>query len=59
MKMREYLRGEIADILIERLSQSLEQSFETVSGRDILQQLLERKIHPYQAAEMISRGSGA
>jgi LAO/AO transport system kinase len=53
-KAREFLKNEVADILSERLSQSVSQSFETSSGKDLLQQLIERKIDPYAAADLIA-----
>jgi LAO/AO transport system kinase len=54
-KTREFLKNEIADILSERLSHSLSATFETRSGKDVLDQLLSREIDPYEAADLISR----
>lgn len=54
-KAREFLKNEIADILTERLSKSLMGAFETSSGKDLLQQLIDRKIDPYAAADVISK----
>jgi LAO/AO transport system kinase len=53
-KKLEFLKNEIADILSERLSLSVLHQFETSSGKDVLTQLLNREIDPYQAADLIS-----
>lgn len=53
-KKLEFLKNEIADILSERLSFSILRQFDTSSGKDVLQQLLNREIDPYQAADLIS-----
>lgn len=55
-KARDFLKSEIAEILTERLSQTLLHAFETSSGKELLEQLLERKIDPYAAADLISNG---
>jgi LAO/AO transport system kinase len=54
-KAREFLRNEVADILGERLDRTVFAAFETSSGRDLLDQLVERKIDPYQAADILSK----
>lgn len=54
-KAREFLQNEVADILSERLSQSVIAAFRTRSGEDLLSQLLERKIDPYKAADILSK----
>ena len=56
MKAREFLKNEVIDILSERLNRSILQSFETSSGIELLDQLVERKIDPYRAADLISGG---
>ena len=53
-KKREFLKNEIIDILSERLSFSVIHQFETSSGKEVLRQLLNREIDPYQAADIIS-----
>jgi LAO/AO transport system kinase len=53
-KARASLQKEVGDILTERLSQSLSKAFETQSGREVLQQLLNREIDPYRAADLLS-----
>ncbi len=59
VKQREFLKNEIGDILIERLQRGLRGAFETTSGKEVLDDLLARKLDPYLAADLISRGSGA
>jgi LAO/AO transport system kinase len=54
LKAREFLKNEIADILSERLSYSLMATFETSSGKDVIEQVLARKLDPYKAADLIS-----
>lgn len=53
-KTREFLKNEIVDILNERLNQSVLSAFETSSGEEILEQLVNREIDPYTAADIIS-----
>jgi LAO/AO transport system kinase len=50
-----FLKDEVGDILAERLTQSVNASFATSSGEEVLQNLLLRKIDPYTAADLISR----
>lgn len=54
LKAREFLKNEITDILNERLSYSLQATFETSSGQDVLEQVLSRTLDPYRAADLIS-----
>ncbi len=54
VKTREFLKNEVRDILISRLNKSIEAAFLTSSGQDILQQLLNRSLDPYHAADLIS-----
>jgi LAO/AO transport system kinase len=54
-KAQDFLKGEVADILAERLSQSVRGAFETSSGQELLQKLVNREIDPYAAADVISR----
>ena len=54
-KAREFLMNEVADILIERLNQSVLGSFNTSSGKDLLDQLVNRQIDPYRAADILSK----
>ncbi len=54
-KSRDFMRGEILDILTERLRLSVYQSLETSSGQETLKLLLNRELDPYQAADRISR----
>lgn len=54
IKFETFLRNEVSDILTERLNETVESAFLTSSGRELLTQLLERKIDPYQAADLIS-----
>ncbi len=58
LKQRSFLKNEVVDILSEQLNKSLESAWGTSSGEDVLQELLSRKIDPYQAATLISKGSG-
>jgi len=50
-----FLKDEVGDILAERLSQSVDAAFQTSSGQEVLQSLLDRKIDPYAAADLISQ----
>jgi LAO/AO transport system kinase len=59
IKMREFLQNEIADILTERLQKSLIATFGTSSGQSVLTDLMDRKIDPYTAADLVAKGSGA
>ena len=45
-KAREFLKNEIGDILSERLEETLRSAFDTPSGQDVLQQVLERTLGP-------------
>jgi LAO/AO transport system kinase len=54
-KAREFLKNEVADILNERLSQSVDSAFETTSGKELLQDLVDRKTDPYKAADILSK----
>ncbi len=54
-KSRLFLQNEVADILTERLQQTLSAAFQTQSGQELVQDLLERKIDPYKAADLIAR----
>lgn len=53
-KAREFIKNEIADILIERLNHSIAASFETPSGQDVITQVLSRQLDPYKAADLLS-----
>lgn len=53
-KAREFLKNEVFDILTERLGHSVDAAFATPSGEEVLSQLLERKLDPYTAADLIS-----
>ena len=53
-KTAEFLKSEVLDILTERLNQSVSQAFQTSSGRELLSDLLARKVNPYQAASLLS-----
>ncbi len=53
-KAREFLKNEVADILVERLSETLDGAFQTTSGQELIQKLVDRKLDPYQAADIIS-----
>jgi LAO/AO transport system kinase len=54
-KMREFLRNEVTDILSERLGQTLMATFDTKSGKELIEQLLKREVDPYQAADLLSK----
>ena len=54
-KAREFLKAEIAEILSERLNHSVMATFETRSGIELLQQVVDRQIDPYQAADFIAQ----
>ena len=51
---RALLKSEVYDILAERLADSLNGAFGTSSGEAVLQELLDRRINPYEAADKIS-----
>jgi LAO/AO transport system kinase len=53
-KAREFLKNEIADILNERLNRSVMTAFETSSGQEVLQKLVDRQLDPYSAADLLS-----
>jgi LAO/AO transport system kinase len=53
-KAREFLKNEIADILSERLNNSIFATLETSSGLEVLDQVLSRDLDPYRAADLIS-----
>lgn len=53
-KAIEFLKNEVSDILSERLSRSVMEAFETSSGKEVLQQLVDRTLDPYRAADLIS-----
>lgn len=54
-KLREFLKNEVEDILTEKLSLSLVSAFETNSGKELLQRLVDRDVDPYTAADIISK----
>jgi len=54
-KAKDFLKNEVLDILSERLGKTLSAAFLTRSGEDLLVQLLNRQIDPYEAADIISR----
>lgn len=54
-KALSFLKNEIIEILTEKLNRSVSVALETSSGKDVLQQLLDRKIDPYRAADLISQ----
>ncbi len=56
-RQRDFLKSEVSDILAERLAQTLRASFETASGQELLQDLIQRKLDPYKAADLISGNS--
>jgi len=51
---REFLKREVLHILIERLSTSVQQAFETSSGVELIAQLESRQIDPVSAADVLS-----
>ncbi len=53
-KALDFIRNEIEDILIEKLSISLDSMLSTASGQEILAKVLSRELDPYSAAELIS-----
>lgn len=53
-KLRQFLKEEVEDILIERLGHSIEAAFETRSGIELLDQMVKREKNPYEAADLIS-----
>jgi LAO/AO transport system kinase len=55
LKTREFLKNEVADILNERLNNSVLSAFETSSGQELLEQLIKRETDPYSAADIISK----
>jgi LAO/AO transport system kinase len=55
VRLREFLKNEVEQILIEKLSQSVAAAFETKSGKELLDELIARKTDPYRAAEQLSQ----
>lgn len=53
-KAREFLQNEVIDILIERLNHSAREAFKTTSGEEVLNDLTNRRLDPYKAADIIS-----
>jgi LAO/AO transport system kinase len=53
-KTLEFLKSEVLNILTEQLSYSLQNSWETSSGAQILDDLTNRVTDPYQAAKILS-----
>lgn len=53
-RSRDFLKREVLHILIERLSLSVQQAFETSSGIELLSQLEARQIDPISAADLLS-----
>jgi len=53
-KTWEFIKSEVKDILSERLNQSVDSTFLTSSGQEIMQQLMSRTLDPYRAADLIS-----
>jgi LAO/AO transport system kinase len=58
VKLKDFLQNEVVDILSERLNRTLEGAWDTSSGQEVMKELLLRKIDPYEAANLISQGSG-
>ncbi|MBY0471173.1 methylmalonyl Co-A mutase-associated GTPase MeaB [bacterium] len=54
VKAVEFLKDEVSDILTEKLSHSITHMFETQSGKEVLEQLYNRTLDPYQAAALVS-----
>jgi LAO/AO transport system kinase len=54
VKLREFLKNEVFDILVEQLQKSVEGMFQSSSGEDILERLTKREIDPYEAAKWMS-----
>lgn len=52
-KVQSFIKMEITDILSEKLDQELKESFVSKKGKEILEQVLDRKMDPYAAAEKI------
>jgi LAO/AO transport system kinase len=55
VRLREFLKNEVEQILIEKLNQSVRAAFDTKSGQELLDELIARKVDPYRAAEVISK----
>lgn len=53
-KSVQFIKNEIADILGERLFETIAQAFETHSGQALISDLLDKRIDPYSAADLIS-----
>jgi LAO/AO transport system kinase len=53
-KLREFLQSEVAEILNERLSHTIDEAFKTSSGSQVINDLMQRTIDPYTAADIIS-----
>jgi len=54
LKARDFLKNEVANILSERLSTTVMAAFQTASGKDLLDQLLNRTLDPYQVADLVA-----
>ena len=53
-KRRDFLRSEVFDILVARLSQSFDAQLSSRSGEELLIELLSRKLDPYAVADRLS-----
>jgi LAO/AO transport system kinase len=53
-KVREFLQNEVLDILMERLSLSTQTIFQTQSGLEVMESLVQRRIDPYKAADLLT-----
>jgi LAO/AO transport system kinase len=54
LKLREFLKNEVFDILVEQLQKSVEGMFQSSSGEEILERLVKRELDPYEAAKWMS-----
>lgn len=55
LKEREFLRDEVADILSEKINTDTERYFRSNRGIKLLDDLVEKRKNPYQAAEFIMK----
>jgi LAO/AO transport system kinase len=55
LRLRETLRDEVLQILIEKLNLSASEALDSKDGQGLLQSLLDRKIDPYAAAAKIAK----
>ena len=57
-KRTAFLKDEILEILVDRLSKNLSQELQTSEGSQLFQDLLQRRVTPYEAADRLAKNNG-